>query len=89
MVTRVMEAVKAVALCHNVTPVYESTEGESQETEADMQSHQQVIYQASSPDEVLSSPARKHPKLSLPFVVLFGGVQHAQHSMTFHSASFS
>ncbi|XP_064598851.1 probable phospholipid-transporting ATPase IIB [Liolophura sinensis] len=52
MVTRVMEAVKAVALCHNVTPVYESTEGESQETEADMQSHQQVIYQASSPDEV-------------------------------------
>ena len=32
-VTRVQEAVKAVALCHNVTPVYEETEqqGKGQE----------------------------------------------------------
>ena len=40
-VTRVHEAVKAIALCHNVTPVYE--------TEGDPDS---MSYQASSPDEV-------------------------------------
>lgn len=41
VVTRVCEAVKAIAMCHNVTPVYE--------TEGDPSS---VSYQASSPDEV-------------------------------------
>ncbi|XP_046386255.1 probable phospholipid-transporting ATPase IIB isoform X3 [Ischnura elegans] len=60
-VTRVQEAVKAVALCHNVTPVYEGHSGsmgdgesteESHETEADQHSRQNVVYQASSPDEV-------------------------------------
>ncbi|XP_067928556.1 probable phospholipid-transporting ATPase IIB [Watersipora subatra] len=40
-VTRVHEAVKAIALCHNVTPVYE--------VEGDPTS---MTYQASSPDEV-------------------------------------
>ena len=46
---------KAIALCHNVTPVYESEEQNDDEeyelTEADQQSQQQVTYQASSPDE--------------------------------------
>ena len=40
-VTRTFEAVKAIALCHNVTPVYE--------VEGDPDS---MMYQASSPDEV-------------------------------------
>ena len=44
-VTRVHEAVKAIALCHNVTPVYE--------VEGDPTS---MTYQASSPDEVCTSP---------------------------------
>ena len=41
VVTRVHEAVKAVALCHNVTPVYE-----------DNMDPDSMTYQASSPDEV-------------------------------------
>ncbi|XP_061110932.1 probable phospholipid-transporting ATPase IIB isoform X2 [Conger conger] len=54
--SRIHEAVKAISLCHNVTPVYESqlaASGETECTEAD----QDFIddnrnYQASSPDEV-------------------------------------
>jgi len=56
VITRIYDAVKAIALCHNVTPVYESEEQNDDEeyelTEADQQSQQQVTYQASSPDEV-------------------------------------
>jgi phospholipid-translocating ATPase len=56
VLTRVCEAVKAIALCHNVTPVYEATSGsensEQSDTEADQQIQQRVSYQASSPDEV-------------------------------------
>ncbi|XP_023229117.1 probable phospholipid-transporting ATPase IIA isoform X2 [Centruroides sculpturatus] len=66
VITRVQEAVKALALCHNVTPVYENasvaSESESLEieqelkedfdTEADQQIKQSFVYQASSPDEV-------------------------------------
>ncbi|KAG1688800.1 putative phospholipid-transporting ATPase IIB [Nymphon striatum] len=67
IVTRIHEAVKALSLCHNVTPVYEdnpvpsseqsspiSTEIdlESIEVEADQHFNQTVSYQASSPDEV-------------------------------------
>lgn len=54
VVTRVLEAVQALALCHNVTPVYEEeqTEDVSLQVEADQQSQQTVVYQASSPDEV-------------------------------------
>lgn len=56
VVTRVCDAVKAIALCHNVTPVYEAAEtsesSEQSDTEADQQSQQRVTYQASSPDEV-------------------------------------
>ncbi|XP_048762604.1 probable phospholipid-transporting ATPase IIB [Ostrea edulis] len=54
VITRVFEAVRALALCHNVTPVYEESENSEvgYETEADQQSQQQVVYQASSPDEV-------------------------------------
>ena len=54
VITRSYEAVRAIALCHNVTPVYENENGmdNSSETEVDQQSHQKVVYQASSPDEV-------------------------------------
>ncbi|XP_076337091.1 putative phospholipid-transporting ATPase IIB isoform X2 [Tachypleus tridentatus] len=62
VVTRVQEAVTALALCHNVTPVYENSNiaevsdgGEGEEdgdTESDQQSKQCYVYQASSPDEV-------------------------------------
>lgn len=54
VITRCYEAVRAIALCHNVTPVYENENGmdNSSETEVDQQSHQKVVYQASSPDEV-------------------------------------
>ncbi|XP_041723398.1 LOW QUALITY PROTEIN: probable phospholipid-transporting ATPase IIB [Coregonus clupeaformis] len=56
--SRVHEAVKAIALCHNVTPVYESfasVNGETESTaaEADQDfSDDNRTYQASSPDEV-------------------------------------
>lgn len=53
VVTRVLEAVQALALCHNVTPVYEDgSEDAALQAEADQQSQQTVVYQASSPDEV-------------------------------------
>ncbi|KAL4235196.1 ATP synthase subunit 9 [Mactra antiquata] len=54
VVTRVLEAVQALALCHNVTPVYDDSKSEetSLQVEADQQSQQTVVYQASSPDEV-------------------------------------
>ena len=51
VVTRVLEAVQALALCHNVTPVFEGRD-DGDMTEADQQSQQTVVYQASSPDEV-------------------------------------
>ncbi|XP_023200332.1 probable phospholipid-transporting ATPase IIB isoform X3 [Xiphophorus maculatus] len=52
--SRIHEAVKAVALCHNVTPVYEShAAGETESAEADQDfSDDNRTYQASSPDEV-------------------------------------
>lgn len=51
--TRVGEAVKAIALCHNVTPVYEDGANPAlDEAEADIQAMQNVTYQAASPDEV-------------------------------------
>jgi len=53
--SRVQEAVKAVALCHNVTPVWEPTD----ETQSEADQHYNIerethsrVYQASSPDEV-------------------------------------
>ena len=62
--TRIAEAVKALALCHNVTPVFEGGDNtvDDEATEADQQQQQNnaslnspgqsVTYQASSPDEV-------------------------------------
>lgn len=54
--SRVHEAVTAIALCHNVTPVYESrasTTGETEYAEVDQDfSDENRTYQASSPDEV-------------------------------------
>ncbi|XP_032827203.1 putative phospholipid-transporting ATPase IIB isoform X1 [Petromyzon marinus] len=60
VVSRVHEAVKAVALCHNVTPVYErhgtaggAAPAEPEDAEADQDlSDDNRAYQASSPDEV-------------------------------------
>uniref|UniRef100_A0A3Q2XGB8 Phospholipid-transporting ATPase n=1 Tax=Hippocampus comes TaxID=109280 RepID=A0A3Q2XGB8_HIPCM len=50
--SRIHEAVKAIALCHNVTPVYEAC-GETETAEADQDfSDDNRTYQASSPDEV-------------------------------------
>ncbi|XP_050993152.1 probable phospholipid-transporting ATPase IIB isoform X1 [Labeo rohita] len=55
--SRIHEAVKAIALCHNVTPVYESrvngasTEPENTEADQDFSDNNRT-YQASSPDEV-------------------------------------
>ena len=56
VVTRVLDAVQALALCHNVTPVYDDDKSEeaSLQVEADQQSQQTVVYQASSPDEVFN-----------------------------------
>ncbi|XP_073931086.1 probable phospholipid-transporting ATPase IIA isoform X3 [Castor canadensis] len=51
MSSRVHEAVKAIALCHNVTPVYES-DGVTDQAEAEKQYEDSCrVYQASSPDE--------------------------------------
>ena len=50
--TRVFEAVRALALCHNVTPVYEDTDMQIDSPEADRDMEAKVVYQASSPDEV-------------------------------------
>ncbi|XP_045152206.1 probable phospholipid-transporting ATPase IIB isoform X4 [Echinops telfairi] len=54
--SRIHDAVKAIALCHNVTPVYESragVTGETEHAEADQDfSDENRTYQASSPDEV-------------------------------------
>ncbi|XP_064321312.1 probable phospholipid-transporting ATPase IIA isoform X2 [Phalacrocorax carbo] len=51
MSSRVHEAVKAIALCHNVTPVYESN-GVTDQAEAERHYEDSCrVYQASSPDE--------------------------------------
>ncbi|KAM4623210.1 putative phospholipid-transporting ATPase IIA [Discoglossus pictus] len=52
MSSRVYEAVKGIALCHNVTPSYESN-GVTDQAEAELQFEDSCrVYQASSPDEV-------------------------------------
>ncbi|KAK8726384.1 hypothetical protein OTU49_010239, partial [Cherax quadricarinatus] len=51
VVTRVGEAVKALALCHNVTPVYEADVNLATEETEDIQVMHSAVYQASSPDE--------------------------------------
>ena len=65
MVTKVYESVKAIALCHNVTPTYEDGEINPEEAEADQAKEGKVVYQASSPDEVQS-----HIILNLPLQVM-------------------
>lgn len=57
MSSRVHEAVKAIALCHNVTPVYESN-GVTDQAEAERHYEDSCrVYQASSPDEVRPGPS--------------------------------
>lgn len=75
MSSRVHEAVKAIALCHNVTPVYESrasatAETEPAEAERDLGDESRA-YQASSPDEV-SQPRGQHLGVSPRFLGLKG-----------------
>ena len=57
--TRVGEAVKALALCHNVTPVYEEGVNPALEQGDEIQTSHSVNYQAASPDEVRQDSARK------------------------------
>ncbi len=58
MSSRIHEAAKAIVLCHNVTPVYEScvngasTEPESTEAGQDFSDNNHT-YQSTSPDEVI------------------------------------
>ena len=55
VVTRVHEAVKALALCHNVTPVVDEKaqpQTAAGQTEINEVRSDDIIYQASSPDEV-------------------------------------
>lgn len=60
VVTRVGEAVKAIALCHNVTPVYEEGINPALEESEEIQIAHNVNYQASSPDEVRLGSVRLH-----------------------------
>lgn len=66
VVTRVHEAVKALALCHNVTPVRKKEGASNDESMEDDVAHMEmesqieetsedITYQASSPDEVCIS----------------------------------
>ena len=55
--TRVQEAVKALSLCHNVTPVAEEAESGPAVVNGDIEmavknKSSEVTYQAASPDEV-------------------------------------
>ncbi|XP_069894914.1 probable phospholipid-transporting ATPase IIB isoform X3 [Dipodomys merriami] len=67
--SRIHEAVKAIALCHNVTPVYEARAGVAEETEfaeADQDfSDENRTYQASSPDEDIGPHALWSPQVAL------------------------
>ncbi|VEN33802.1 unnamed protein product [Callosobruchus maculatus] len=50
--TRIKDAVQALALCHNVTPVYETNDNTSLADQHLQSSGNIVTYQAASPDEV-------------------------------------
>ena len=56
IVTRIRDAIEALALCHNVTPVYEATIADVLNKPIDQLSDElknvKVSYQASSPDEI-------------------------------------
>lgn len=56
IVTRIRDAIEALALCHNVTPVYEANVGDNLNKPIDQLAEEvknlKVTYQASSPDEV-------------------------------------
>lgn len=78
--SRIHEAVKAIALCHNVTPVYEShagVNGETESAEADQDfSDDNRTYQASSPDEVkrikkLNSQLALTPPPQLMYIFIY------------------
>lgn len=49
---RVWEAVKALALCHNVTPVYDENDAQSIARSVSVEIQTERTYQASSPDEI-------------------------------------
>lgn len=78
--SRIHEAVKAIALCHNVTPVYElhaSGNGETEFAEADQEfSDENRTYQASSPDEVNSRQEIGNIKLVSTWVSCIADIDH-------------
>lgn len=49
-IVRITEAIKALCVCHNVTPVYDNSE--EGDEEMDFGIDREATYQASSPDEV-------------------------------------
>lgn len=69
--SRVHEAVKAIALVHNVTPVYEAN-GVTDQAEAEQHYEDTCrVYQASSPDEVDEQQPRSPSCFPLPSCFLF------------------
>lgn len=70
VITRVHDAVQAIALCHNVTPVYDLPDSETEILllTPEERASRTVTYQASSPDEVCSY---KHATQRLIFNVYY------------------
>lgn len=63
-ITRITEAVKALGVCHNVTPVYDDSEMLDDE-ESIYGIEREATYQASSPDEIALVKYAKNVGLSL------------------------
>lgn len=84
MASRVQEAVRAVALCHNVTPVYEAA-APGADDEALAEHHRgQPVYQAASPDEVALVTWTESVGLELVFRDLSSMKLRAPHGQLLH-----
>ncbi len=60
-ITRVAEAVRAVALCHNVTPVFEGDDDDASSAEADRENRGAVTYQVGN-NQGVSGPVNRSKK---------------------------
>jgi len=49
---KIFHSLQAISICHNVTPIFEKNEGDSDDEEMDVGIHRPAVFQASSPDEV-------------------------------------
>ena len=69
VITRVYDAVRAIALCHNVTPVYDlpANQTDIMLLTAEERAACPVTYQASSPDEVCQIISRINALTVKPF----------------------